>query len=674
MSAWTGIVCVNSILFLAGAASAQEAGQAGVIVYPPSFFTAYQPNSANDMVGRVPGFTVNQGDANVRGLSGAAGNVLVDGERPTSKAVSVTDILSRIPPSMVERIELIRGGAAGIDMQGQAVVVNVVRKKEASVSREVEVWTKLYTDHDPAEIGYLRGSRTGPALTLEGTVQVRQEAHYDSGDGRLTRRNGAGGLISEGPFRSRVDNELIEASGAAEYRAGPNTFRLNLGVSWVDLPRTEEGDLTSAAGVAIPERSRGISENDRGEVGLDFSRRLDGGRRLRLMGLHTAKKNVIESRLLTPTTDQISGKEGRAGETLTRASIDGFSLFGFSVETGAEAALNTLDSRSSLTVGGVPVAVPSANVEVEERRAEGYVTGNRKLSGALSLEARLKVESSEISQSGDADHSENFVFAKPRVVLTWAPNAGMQVRLRAERLVGQLNFEDFAATGDLLSGSVNAGNANLVPERFWIGEVAAERRFWGSGALVLTLSHSQIEEAIDLIPIQNAFDAPGNIGDGWRREAKVDFSAPLDRFGLADARLIANAAWRTSEVTDPVTGLLRHISRERPFEGMITFTQNLPKLKSSYTFQVNTFGWQETSYRLSEVRVDEDAYQLKFYWDVRPQPGLNIRLQLENAIGKEKRRTRTLYTGPRSAEVVRQTEHRSYLFDPFIMIRVRKAL
>src|SRR6185312_6035449 len=57
---------------------------------------------------------------------------LVDGTRPTAKNDDLQSILQRIPAASVERIELIRGSAPGIDMQGQSVVANVVRKKEDS--------------------------------------------------------------------------------------------------------------------------------------------------------------------------------------------------------------------------------------------------------------------------------------------------------------------------------------------------------------------------------------------------------------------------------------------------------------------------------------------------------------------------------------------------------------
>src|SRR3546814_17704960 len=84
------------------------------------------------MVLRVPGFTIVESDADVRGYAGATGNVLFDGARPTSKREDTSALLKRIPAHAVERIELIHAGAPGLDMGGYAVLANVVRRREPS--------------------------------------------------------------------------------------------------------------------------------------------------------------------------------------------------------------------------------------------------------------------------------------------------------------------------------------------------------------------------------------------------------------------------------------------------------------------------------------------------------------------------------------------------------------
>src|ERR1700709_1877323 len=52
----------------------------GSVRSDPADFSSLAPNTAMDMVMRLPGFSFDTG-AQVRGFAGAAGNVLIDGDR-----------------------------------------------------------------------------------------------------------------------------------------------------------------------------------------------------------------------------------------------------------------------------------------------------------------------------------------------------------------------------------------------------------------------------------------------------------------------------------------------------------------------------------------------------------------------------------------------------------------
>jgi len=149
------------------APAAVEAGERGVIPFPPSFFAEARPSTALDMIVRLPGFTLDRGDS-ARGFAGTAGNVLVNGERPTTKSDSLEDILRRISASGVERIELIRGGAPGVDMQGQTILANVVIKRTMQVEKVLNLQTYVYPDGYLGPIIELQGSRRDGVNELEG--------------------------------------------------------------------------------------------------------------------------------------------------------------------------------------------------------------------------------------------------------------------------------------------------------------------------------------------------------------------------------------------------------------------------------------------------------------------------------------------------------------------------
>src|ERR671920_771685 len=49
--------------------------------------------TALDMASRVPGFTLENGDEEVRGFAGAVGNVVINGARPSAKAETLENIV-----------------------------------------------------------------------------------------------------------------------------------------------------------------------------------------------------------------------------------------------------------------------------------------------------------------------------------------------------------------------------------------------------------------------------------------------------------------------------------------------------------------------------------------------------------------------------------------------------
>ena len=116
-----------------------------MISYTPADFAAARPNTALDMINRLPGFSFDGGDS-VRGFAGAAGNVLIDGARPTIKTDGLGDTLQRIPIDQVERIDVIRGSVPGIDMQGQTVVANVIRKKADTFQQVLGLRSFLFSE------------------------------------------------------------------------------------------------------------------------------------------------------------------------------------------------------------------------------------------------------------------------------------------------------------------------------------------------------------------------------------------------------------------------------------------------------------------------------------------------------------------------------------------------
>ena len=680
------IGCAALLSALAGAAVAQqpaaaapEASAGGVISYTPAEFAQYQPANAFDMISRIPGFSFSAGDQ-VRGFAGAVGNVLIDGQRPSSKSVTLENLLTRIPTGAVERIDLIRGGAPGIDMQGLQIIVNVVKKPGGGLTGAIETGVKGYIRKPAGAVAKLQFTRKSGGLTLDGTLAI-EKIQPDSdirqsgvASARQTRRNGAGQITSFGRTALDISNNLYQANASAEYRRAKDLIHLNLGLERNTVPRSEDSRLQTIALAPFRELLEQDTRTDKAELSADYEHQLGGGVTVKAVALHTYRLSDVVSSFVTPTSSTVSTTHGVSGESILRASVQGMKWRGIDMAAGGEAALNKLDSTSGLIVGGRTQVLPSANVQVQEKRAEGFVTLSNRPTSKTSLEVGVRVETSTIRQTGDADRSRSFTFAKPRAIFTWSPNKANQLRLRVERVVGQLTFEDFAASSDLTLGAAAAGNADLQPERSWLFEGALERRFWGKGALVLSYNHREMQQVNDRVAIYTAtgvFDAPGNIASGTRDEAKLTLAVPLDRLGVPNTEIRNSISYRTSRVIDPVTGMPRQIAGIQGTIYDTTIIHDVPRWRSTFTIQAR-YGFVLSAYRLAETRVEERINAVESSWVWKINSSWLLRLEVSNPLPKLMTRNRLTYAPTRAGTLI-QSEYRRMFAQQVYSVRLRKT-
>src|SRR5690349_7477193 len=89
-------------------------------LYDAAFFKQFAPRTALDIARRVPGFSLDLGNTNVRGFGQAAGNVVINGARPSAKAESLETYLSRLPASSVVRVEVGPGDLYGSEYSSKS--------------------------------------------------------------------------------------------------------------------------------------------------------------------------------------------------------------------------------------------------------------------------------------------------------------------------------------------------------------------------------------------------------------------------------------------------------------------------------------------------------------------------------------------------------------------------
>jgi outer membrane receptor protein involved in Fe transport len=624
--------------------------QTGVISYPPAFFAEQHPGTALDMVGRLPGFSVDSGSG-ARGYEASAGNVLIDGRRPATKTDNLQEILKRLPASSVERIDVIRGGAPGIDMQGKSVIANIIRKK-GSTFRGLLAVANNYNADDGRDAGAMRAEASGGFRDIKWEFGSYYGKSLDdgSGDGPGLHIFADGRPNSTSQIDSEGDDLSGQVTGAVESPLFGGTARVN--GRWArDKFKYNETDylLTPTLGLASSYEADRTRET---ELGLNYTRDFGDKWNLELVGLRHPRTLTIDNISGDLATGDRFQLDRHTVETIGRGVTKYRPSDKLSLEFGAEDAVNTLDSDTAVTSAGVAIPLPAAMVKVKEDRAEGFTKAVWRPNGQWTVDAGLRYERSRITSKGDVVLAKTLTYLKPRVTVIWQPTGDTQLRLRAEREVGQLNFDDFVASANFNTATgVTAGNPDINPEQAWVGEVALEQRFWKDGLITAAYRHYRVKDAIDRGPVftpdGDVFDQPENIGRGAKDEVSLGLSLPLERLGLKHGLLKGDLTKRWTHVTDPTTGERREFSNVKPLEWNAYFSQDLPKWNASWG--VDFYGaFRRSYYRFNLIEDQKLRTFVRPYAEWRPRPDLNIRFEWENFANRAFRNTDRVFPGPRS--------------------------
>jgi len=659
-----------------GAAQARAARpeNGDLLTFPASFFADAQPATAYDMVQRVPGFVFDGGDADVRGLAGAGGNVLVDGRRPAAKEDTLESILKRIPARSVLRIDLIRGGAGGIDMQGAPVLANVVRRPEAAITGQSELALGRYGDGRLAPAGRIDLARRGQRTTTEISLSLYQTIDDEKGRGPRIRTGPAGAPIED----ARYDEHDKVRGGALSLGRDQPLFggQLRLNASLKRARERADTWLTTLAPDPGLKRVLELETKDNAEIGAGWTGALVPKLTLELTALQRFRRDRASERSDDGGTIDEVDEGARGGERIGRALLRWQPSSGLSIEGGGEAAYNYLDSHAALAVDGVAVTLPVARVRVAERRAEGFASLSWQPADGLTIETGIRVETSRLTQRGDSNLSKAFVFPKPRLAVTWSSGPRTQWRLRLERDVGQLDFGDFVSSTSLTSSTITAGNAELEPDRKWTASLAWERRFWKDGAIVIAARHEWISHTLDRIGMigpDDTFDAPGNIGDGTKSKVEANLSLPLDRLGLRGGLIKLDLGYRWTAVIDPTTGRRRRISGEAPIDGTIHITLDRPRLGLRWGVDY-VVAKDEYEFRFDEIRRERIGGRVSLFAEYRVAARWTLRAYVENLTGRRVIRDRAIFAGPRLSQPLRYDEARTLGTRPLVGLLVRRSL
>ncbi|OYY71413.1 MAG: hypothetical protein B7Y00_03705 [Sphingomonadales bacterium 17-56-6] len=670
-----------------GVANADAApAKKGERQFRPEFFAIYAPVTASDMVKRIPGFSVNEGAAR-RGFGENAGNVLIDGDRPSTKSDDILTILSRIPASQVDYITLSEQAGADTETQGQGQVVNVVRKKSAKVNGTYEG-------------SIVAGPRYGfrPSVNASATLR-RGESSYELnlssysdrvyGYGPEDFKTASGALVERRSYTGKGGHGEAAIGGAMRTRLGAAKLNLNGQLRWTDKFDVRNAEYTNAAKLRTGEELL-LRDGPIGDLNFELGGDLEFAAlpkmSTKIVALYRSEQesgfsSIETARVGQPVTLFETRSRNKPSEAVVRIQNDWSALGGHAVQFGAEMAYNRLDARFSAanSVAGAVTNFPASNVLVEETRFEPFVSDVWTLGPAWKMEAGAIAEFSKLTLSGDSTAIRSFTFFKPRVIATWTVGPQTTLELRAERQVEQLNFNEFATSVDVTVGNqVDAGNADLVPEKTTTLSALVRHKFLERGSIQFRGEYQSVRDTQDLVlvtlrdaagNVTAQFDGAGNIGKSTRWNGALEITLPFDWLtkpvGISgiEARYVGH--FHGSRVIDPVTGLDRRMSNRPSWSQQWDIRYDAPDLGlvlgASFDAQQANY-----AYFFNEIRRQREGVKSKFFVEYTKLKLGTIRFEVTDLAGFH--RDRFIYTGTRASNSMAQIVNRERRLDPLLQL------
>jgi outer membrane receptor for ferrienterochelin and colicins len=646
----------------AALSSLQPRTENGRQIFDAAQFARFNPRTALDIVSQVPGFTIDTGDDDERGLGQADENVLINGARISGKNSDAFTFLGRISAANVLRVEIVDGATLSISgLSGQ--VLNLVTN----------------ADHGNGLSGNFKWK---PQWRRSGNNWFAGEASVSGklgkGDFTVAIENDAARNGVEGPERitDRFGNLLFERDEIARYRQDQPKLSGSYNRT------SEAGSVFNANGVYQVFRRRESVVTDRTQVGqpdifelydsrenewnAEFSADYEfalGNGRLKLIGLQRFEHSPVSDFFGQTFTDGITPPNGSRfdrvtdeGESIFRAEYGwktkGGTDWGFSIE----GAYNFLDNEGALAVldpQGIfqPVALTNANSKVTEYRGEFIGSYGRPLSDMLSLQATLGGEYSKISQSGAAGQSRSFVRPKGSVSLAWKPQNDLDISLKLERSVGQLNFFDFVESVDVSQNNGNAGNPELVPPQSWRAELEATQKLGPWGSMTVNIYGEKFSDIVDSIPITTTTEARGNLDSATSYGVELVTSILFDPIGWNGAKLDFEGEVRKSSLNDPVTGVSRRINDDKIFTYEATLRHDIPGSNWAWGAGIEDFRYSKFLRLDQSNRFRTAAPYNWIFVEHKNVFGLTVQANLGNLFGRSEGFTRTVYENRRDGPI-----------------------
>lgn len=622
----------------AGAALADEP-----VVYTPDYFEQFAPQTAADMVARIPGFVIRGSEGGERGFGQASLNILINGRRPSTKSLGANDILSRISVDSVVRIEILDGTA--LDIPGLSGDVANIVQQAFGVSGTWDIAARFEDGTEPqfpdgeVVVNVTRGDVTG-TLNLD----FGQFTYTEDGEETFFGADGA-------PLQERVEDLVFEnqrpSVNASLSWTPPSGNILNLNGEL--QVQNRNFDIRERFVAASPDGTDGQSlffdgeDEIEYELGGDYS--FDAGPgRLKAIGLYRYEDSEFTNRFadFTVGRDVFTQEFLQDIEEVEAIGRLEYTLGGGAWQIAGEYAYNELTAENVFNGTDLP------GVEVNEDRLQATLSHNRKI-GDWDVQAVAGLEYSEIGVPS-SPASESRTFYRPKGTLSASRDLGSKYRLvfKGERQVGQLNFFDFVTDLDLEEGRDDAGNTRIVPDQTWFIQASLERTDPDLFSWRLAPELGIIDDPIDRIRFADGTEGPGNLDSrAYFYGVTGNFTYILDR-AVEGMRLEGSFNATETDIEDPLSKDRRRFNGASPFSGSLELRHDIENTPWAYELGYSYIDSPVRAFRFDEASSFEfSSGQLRAAVEHKDFFGMNLEVVATNLLDEKGTRIREVFGGDR---------------------------
>ena len=640
-------------------------------------FEQFAPRTALDMVSRIPGFSISGSDGQ-RGFGQAQENVLINGQRISSKSTSARDALARIPASNVEKIEIVDG--SGLDIPGLSGQVANITAKANGLSGTWN-YRQRFRENLPPAMEWFDVSLNGRSGTLGWTLGVEAEPRRGAAAGRENIFDGARNLIEYREEESTFVGDEVSVSGSLNWTpSNGHLGNLNAEYTLWEPDERETSSVFSPDGTLQRQTVFLFKENEwNSEVSGDYELGLGPGR-LKLIGLQRNEHSPTRAKLFGASLDgntvrnQIFDQTVDESESILRGEYNLTGANNTDWQFSLEGALNTLDAESQFFTGTTLESVTLADDQlpdrrVEEKRAEAFVTHGRQLNTDLRLQLSLGMEQSEIMSDGEFGQTRSFTRPKGSASLAWTVDDSTNVNISLSREVGQLDFFDFISNVDLNAGDDQTGNLDIVPDQRWKFALEVEKDFGAWGAVTAEIFGDQIEDLADLVPISGG-EGPGNLDSASRIALEIEGTLKLDKLGWKGAQIEYETFLQDTFLDDPLTGVTRDFNSNTIHYYELNLRHDIPNTNWAWGINYETFLESPTFRRDARISYEEPQGFVWAFVEHKDIFGLTGTAYFGNLADTDNNLTRLVYAPDRSGTIDR-IEERNRNFGSILTLRLK---